>query len=588
MLPAAEQLVQALDAFLAPTPHDPAHRGPLVMSVLVAPANVEMAGRIVARMQDDTRRIAIFPHPTEGDTPEEYFANWAAAIDQDYRDFEPEIARMVEMGDLADDGEPALPRRVVFDRGLPPESAFVAWVERLAERSQRFTSTIVLVTYSDDELPATVRSALRRFGQLIASRHVRLIVLDASSAPLFQEADAALDRVVVGSMLSVDADAAVAFRNFVRSDVARVLIANGAGSAEQVLSLVPRDAWVLVKAPYQGRQKFESALAAGAASWLGGADWLAAPEVERWDALALALEAAVTSRKLDTAVLAIDASPSVTPSFLASWAQRLAAALPSSRTKVVILEDSNALVRNHLKPVTAPFVRATFSFGAASAEAVVGALGASPTASGKEKLVSLLGLAGFASAKGETDAALANIASAAPLATTADERASVAAVHGNTLYRAERFDEAAQAYADGLESMHGRAPSPLWAVQLLTGLGNVGFRKQEHDQAAELYAAAQGIMLQNGHPLGAADLAGWRGEVLRRAGKRDEAAAVWAQAIERLPDHDALEADAQQLRANLLERLARLRSDQGDAGQATALREQLRQCGCAPVVLERP
>ena len=136
--------------------------------------------------------------------------------------------------------------------------------------------------------------------------------------------------------------------------------------------------------------------------------------------------------------------------------------------------------------------------------------------------------------------------------------------------------------------MNDQAPSPLWAVQLLTGLGNVGFRKSENEQAAELYAAAQGIMAQSGNPLGAADLAGWRGEVLRRAGKHDQAATVWADAIKTLPDHHALEGDAKQLRANLLERLARLRSEQGDAGQANALREQVGQCGCTPVVLERP
>ncbi|MBL8739683.1 MAG: hypothetical protein JNK04_01275 [Myxococcales bacterium] len=119
-------------------------------------------------------------------------------------------------------------------------------------------------------------------------------------------------------------------------------------------------------------------------------------------------------------------------------------------------------------------------------------------------------------------------------------------------------------------------------------MANTGFRLAQYDGAAALYESARQIAARIGSDIGAAELAAWEGESFRRAGRREEAANVWSDALEALVDDPAFEAEIQQLRANLLERLARLRSDQGDAEQASSLREQVKHCGCAPVVLERP
>ncbi len=584
-----EPLIAALTAFLPGPEHAD---NALILTIRVKPSDVEMATRVVAKAQRDTSRFAMIPHPAQEDeAPEAYFATWAAAIDETYASFQPELNRAREMIDLPDAAHPALPARPSFDRGLAPEAAFAFYVERLAERSQELINEIVLVACADDELPVAVLDALRRFGRLLASRRVRLIILDATANGLFAPGVQPLERVLVGSLISVDGDAIRRFRDFVRSDSARVLVANGASQASQLLATLPEGAAHLARVPYRGRARFENELAAALAGWGRGRAWSAEDRVgpDSVDGLARTLEAHLDTSGLAEVVLAIDVAPSMTPSFLATWAEELAVALASPRTKVVLLEEREQPVSDHLAGPPAHWPRGfsftSFGFDMKNVNGLLEQAARRPDAERNQRLAGLLGMAGMASGRGEIDKALSLLVEAHPHAQSQEEQAHVALIRGNTHYRAEQFEQAVYAYDAGL----ALEDVPVgWIVQLTVGLANTGFRLAQYDGAAALYRSAREIVLKLGSEIGGGELAAWEGESFRRGGKREEAASVWSAALQALADDPVFEADIQQLRANLLERLARLRSEQGDAGQANALRQQVGQCGCAPVVLEHP
>jgi len=568
----------------------------MVLSVRVAPENVELAMRVVARMQDDEASFAMFAHPADDEpTPEAYFAAWAREIDEGFSDFEPELVRLHEMGDVPAELELAVPPRAKLDTTIAPEAAFVGWLERLAERSQMLARTLVVVTYADDELPPGVLHALRRFGKLLASPRVRLIVVDACKEPFFPADAAQLPRAGVGPFLSIDGDAAARFRDFVRSDSLRVLVANGASNAELMLASLPQGSTIHIKAPYCGRVRFEQAFATSLRERFGAGAWPGAGQAELHesvDALSLCLEQHAAAERMETLVVSVDAQPSVTPQFLAQWVDALAPVMASARVKLVLLEDPEQPIRGHLRGAPAQFpsgfAATSFTLDSSSTESILSDAASGSGRSSKEQLVGLLGLASMASAHAETDKALGLVSRAEPHAQTGDDRAYVAYVRGNTLYHAQRFDEATRAYESGLLVSENETVATGWVAQLSTGLANTGLRLGAFEDAAALYQAAGSLLANLGQQLMSAEVSGWRAECLLRAGKRDEADRVLIAALASLPDHPALERDARSQRARLLERRARLLDQAGRGGEAAQTREEVRACDCPVHLHEHP
>ncbi len=593
-----DQLVARLNAFLPGGDHHPSESpSAMVLSVRVAPEHVELATRVVARMEDDERGFAMLPYPAEDEsTPEAYFGAWARAVDERFEELEREVARVHELGDVPSELALVVPARAPLATRDAPEAAFVAWIERLAQRSVRFVRSLVLVTYVDDDVPPAITASLRRLAGLLASPRVRLIVLDARSEPLLSDARTSPSRVTVGSLLSLEQDAPARFRDFVRSDQHRVLVATGASNAPAMLGLLPAGAGFFASAPYRGRAKFEAALAESLRGWLRdpGA-WQLAGDEDMWaslEELSGELERLATQSGVDTLLVAIDAAPSITPQFLAAWVEMLAALLPSSQTKLVLLEDVDQPVRAHLQGAPAHFPRGfestSFGFDASALREMAHASASDPDRPARERFASLLSLAGYASGEGQIDEALALVARAAPLATSADDRAHVAYVRGATLYRGERFELATQAFEAGLSDLSEQPVSTTWVAQLTAGLANTGFRLAVYAEAAELYQAAADLFNQAGQPLVAAEIQGWHAESWARAGQQQRAEQVLAQAIESLPDGLELEQAAAAQRAQLMERRARLREHAGDAQGAAALREAIRRAGIEVHLCEHP
>ncbi|NUP12475.1 MAG: hypothetical protein HOW73_41045 [Polyangiaceae bacterium] len=553
-------------------------RAPLVLTVRVAPDQLYMATRVVGALtKDDERNVMLFAHPAEGETASEYFAAWVDAINEEFEGARPDFEKVKErFFELPPDVLPSVPKRPAFDQRTEPAAAFVAWIERVAEISRDLAEGVVLVTYADDELEAEVREGLKRLGRMLGSGRVKLIVLDASTTPLFAEGTTASSRVRVGSLLSVDADAMARFRDFVRSDEDRVLVASGGSNLGIALSMVPEGASITITSPYRGRAAFEDAVWAD----LGASFGARRPNGRRptADDLARELERVREERSIETLVVGVDARPSITPQFLAAWVKEVAHALASPRTKIVLVEDNAAPVAPHLAADLTAFRTTSFQFGPGEIEQMVTSAAKQPDAPRQERFNAFIALAGYASGRSQHQEAFAHITEAAKLAKDAEERARVAGQEGNAWYRAKDFDKSAQAFQRGLDeaTAQGSGATEATVADLTAGLAKCALRKGEYEDAAALYEAAANLLRHAGAMLYALGYDGWRGEALRRMGRLEDADRVWSSAAETARK---LGADFEHVVPDFLAELAvrrlRLAEQRGDGHLAQELRREL-------------
>jgi tetratricopeptide (TPR) repeat protein len=271
---------------------------------------------------------------------------------------------------------------------------------------------------------------------------------------------------------------------------------------------------------------------------------------------------------------------------------RLADLATSPRVRFIVLNRSASSVLPALEEAPRPVSKRHISLDGNAIEEGIEERLKDPALPRVERIRYLGATASLAAVRKDHEGALVRHEEALQLAGQTGDPRELAMAYlalGNTLYGMERWDLAEQAYsacvARSLDADYGAGVS-----HGFLNLGHTFLRAARYEDAGPCYRSAVEWFDRGNDPVTGAHALVWLGETHRRTGDLAGAETAWVEARGRYESLDPnLKDGATAGRAEVLERLARLREQMKDQAGADASRRQLRELGeTEAFVPERP
>jgi Soluble NSF attachment protein, SNAP len=583
--------------------------------VLEAPPEMTaLAARVVASLEaDDLSEEMIFgysaPFP-EGADPNAWYEGIAAAVE----------ANLDEQRPILEEAGVALPVTMGLDRwcaapGVTCAHLVADYLDRVARLAQRHTRRVMVVLHAENAAPERAIALARAFAACVGGDRVKVLCL-VESATALDDLSASLAPIASSRRLQVEAaelmlhDARASIDELVTSPTRRVLSLVGEASqlaaALHAPQVVGRDARVRpahLAVPCGQPMTFTRAavarLAALRAAHLGetfdlsALDDVADPNLGPEGVLADFAErvARVVCRDDQVLLVVVEPAPLEDASLYGASMVSLAAAAASPRVRWVLLDPSHGGALPVLTERDRPVLHARLEVTPDAMEDGVRARLADASLPPLERFRFTLVLAGFALSRRDFDHALAlqdgAVGMARAMNSPAEEATAFLSV-GHTLYSDHQWAEARKAFSRATELALDAERDPL-AAQGLTNLGHTQLCAGEAAEAESCYRTAGEWFERMGAPLQAAHALTWLGESQRRQTRFNEAEATWRDVVAR---YDALGPDFAAAtrvgRAEVIERLARMRAELGQHDAAAQWRSTQHEGVEVPPVMEQP
>ncbi len=582
--------------------------------ILEAPPEMTaLAARVVASLEaDDLSEEMIFGYSapfSEGADANAWYEGIAATVEANLDEQRPKL----------EEAGVALPVTMGLDRwcaapGVTTAHLVADYLDRVARLAQRHTRRVMVVLHAEGAAPERSIALARAFAACVGGDRVKVLCLVESATPLAEMGDALAPlpssrRLQVEEAAPMLHDARASIDELVSSPTRRVLALTGApqqvGSAlhaPQMNGHDPRVRAVRIAVPCGQPMPFSraavQALAAVRAEHLG--DGVHAPAADVADpnlgpegVLADFAErvARVVCRDDQVMLVAVEPSPLEDASLYGGSMVALAAAAASPRVRWLLLDPSRGGALPVLWERERPVEHARLEVTPDAMEAGLSSRLADPSLPNMERMRFSLALAGFAIGRREFDRALAlqdgALGIAQSMNSPADEATALLSV-GHTFYVSEQWPDAKTAFTRAAELAMDAERDPL-AAQALTNLGHTQLCAGEHAEAETCYRTAGDWFERMGALVQAAHARTWLGESLRRQSRVNEAEETWRAAVEA---YDAIGPDFAAAtrvgRAEVIERLARLREQVGQRDAAAQWRHAQHEGVETPTVMERP
>lgn len=586
--------------------------------ILEAPPEMTaLAAKVVASLEsDDLSEEMIFgysaPFP-EGADARAWYEGITLAVE----------ANLDEQRPLLEQAGVALPVTMGLDRwcaapGVTVTHLVADHLDRVARLAQRHTRRVMVVLHADGASPERAIALARALAESVGGDRVKLLCLVERTVAVDDMGDdlaplSSSRRLQVEEAAPMLHDARAALDELVSSPTRRVLTLVGGPSqlaaalhAPQLHGHDPRVRPAVLSIPCGQPMTFSRAalarLAAIRAAHLGDAHDASSPAAmaDVADAnlgpegvLADFAErvARVVCDDHQVLLLVVEPAPLEDASLYGLSMLALAAAAASPRVRWVLLDPSGGAALPVLSERERPVLHARLEVTPDAMESGVNARLADPSLPPLERFRFTLVLAGFALSRRDFDHALTlqdgALGMAQAMKSPAEEATALLSV-GHTFYSSERWEDARKAFTRATELAMDAERDPL-AAQALTNLGHTQLCVGEHAEAETCYRTAGDWFGRMGALLQAAHAMTWLGEALRRQSRFNEAEEAWRDVVAR---YDALgpdfEAASRVGRAEVVERLARMREQLGQRDAATQWRHTQHEGVDVPPVMEHP
>lgn len=586
--------------------------------VLEAPPEmVGLAARVVASLEsDDLSEEMIFgyaaPFP-EGADPVAWMEGIAEAVE----------ANLDEQRPLLKEAGVTLPVTMGVDRacaapGVTRAHLVAEYLDRVARLAQRHTRRVVVVLHAEGATPERAIALARAFAACVGGDRVKTLCL-VERALLAEDLSEVVAPLPPAGRLEVEAvapmlnDLRASLDKLVTGPTRRVLGLTGGAAQLQLVLQTPqalghdprvRVAHLCVPAgqPMVFSHAAVMALAALRSVHLGeslagehGAapDDVADPNLGPEGVLADFAErvARVVCGDDQVLLVVVEPAPLEDAPLYGAAMLSLAASAASPRVRWVMLDPSQGQALPVMTERPRPVLHARLEVTPRAMEEGVTARLADPALPPLERFRFILVLAGLALSRRDFAQALTlqdeAVGMARAMNAPAEEATAFLSV-GQTFYTAGHWEDARKSFGRAAELAMDAERDAL-AAQALTNLGHARLCAGEHAEAEACYRTAADWLERLGALLQSVHVSTWLGESLRRQGRFVEAEQQWREVVAR---YDAFgpdfEAATRVGRAEVIERLARLREQLGQQEAAAAWRQAQHAGAEVPPVMEQP